>query len=106
MARMPRLSKPAFDLSALFLIWVGTAVITFGGIPQLIDHGFAFGDSGFGDAAFGHSYSADDLSAQGHYYEWAGVGFVVITLGMLLQAIEPYAAFRGPARTHGASVER
>ncbi len=94
---MPFSSSPVArawcTLTALVLIFAGTAVITLGGAPELLpvlltaDNGTQITDG------VGNSMSAriDQASAAARqrYMQWAKPGMAVIALGMGMQALEP-----------------
>lgn len=84
-------SKPWLDLGALFLIWAGTATITFVGIPELGPAPFVIGITPLGQGALGvPPRKPEEVDAYVAYLRWAGLGFALITAGIWWQAVEPY----------------
>lgn len=83
--------KAWLDLVALVLILGGTAVITLGGAPVVIRNLVTFGKQKtvFGDQKTAFGLTSDPEAAVRRYRVWAVPGFVAITLGALLQALEP-----------------
>lgn len=88
--------KAVLDLVALVLIWGGTLVITLGGVPALIGPTMRTRDGARivrrdGVILTGRP-DPDAVEARRRYMRWAVPGVVLITLGMVWQAVEPVRA--------------
>ncbi len=86
-------SKAAFDLASIGLVWVGTLAITFGGIPALAT-GFLTGPDrtrllGADRALLTAAPDSTAMDAYRRYMRWAWVGIALITFGALWQALGP-----------------
>lgn len=85
--------KATLELASLGLVWAGTLVIIFGGIPALASVLLTGADDALLRDIDGALLTAPPdpaaVEAYRRYIRWAWVGMALITLGTARQAIKP-----------------
>ena len=88
--------KAVLDLVALLLVWGGTLAITLGGVPALIGPTLLSRDGarlmGRDGAILTGRPDPDAVETRRRYMRWAVPGVVLITFGVMWQAVEPVRA--------------